>query len=239
MRLRPARSSSTTRPAASACASIQRVYQGYTIPPYYDCLIGKLIVYGRTRDECLQRLRRAVDEFVVDGMKTTLPLFQRLIRNPTSSPATTTSTGWRSFWRGTRRSTGHRCKPHPEPAISANLILSLSKDEVCGPWFEQRSPRGSDWGGHRESQMSKKPDPFAIELTPELIIRAYQAGIFPMAEDAGSPDLFWVSPEMRELPAARWISCLEEPAQAPAAAWLVDPGRHRFCGGHRGLRHGR
>jgi leucyl/phenylalanyl-tRNA--protein transferase len=45
--------------------------------------------------------------------------------------------------------------------------------------------------------MSKKADPFAIELTPELIIRAYQAGIFPMAEDANSPDLFWVSPQMR------------------------------------------
>lgn len=45
--------------------------------------------------------------------------------------------------------------------------------------------------------MTKKPDPFDIELTPELIIRAYQAGIFPMAEDADDPDLFWVSPEMR------------------------------------------
>ena len=58
------------------------VYQGYTIPPYYDSLIGKLIVFGRTREECLQRLRRAIDEFVVDGIKTTLPLFQRLIREP-------------------------------------------------------------------------------------------------------------------------------------------------------------
>ena len=58
------------------------VYGGYTIPPYYDSLIGKLIVYGRTRQECLQRLRRAVDEFVVDGVKTTLPLFQRLIKEP-------------------------------------------------------------------------------------------------------------------------------------------------------------
>jgi acetyl-CoA carboxylase biotin carboxylase subunit len=58
------------------------VYQGYSIPPYYDSLIGKLIVYGRTRPECLQRLRRAIDEFVVDGVKTTLPLFQRLIREP-------------------------------------------------------------------------------------------------------------------------------------------------------------
>jgi leucyl/phenylalanyl-tRNA--protein transferase len=47
------------------------------------------------------------------------------------------------------------------------------------------------------SAMSRKVDPFAIELTPELIIRAYTAGIFPMAEDAGSPDLFWVAPERR------------------------------------------
>jgi len=58
------------------------VYGGYTIPPYYDSLIGKLIVYGRTREECLMRLRRAVDEFVIDGIKTTLPLFQRLIKEP-------------------------------------------------------------------------------------------------------------------------------------------------------------
>ena len=45
--------------------------------------------------------------------------------------------------------------------------------------------------------MSRKSDPFDVELTPELIIRAYQAGIFPMAEDADSPDLFWVSPQRR------------------------------------------
>ena len=45
--------------------------------------------------------------------------------------------------------------------------------------------------------MSRKPDPFAVELTPELILRAYQAGIFPMAEDATSDDLFWVSPQLR------------------------------------------
>jgi acetyl-CoA carboxylase biotin carboxylase subunit len=58
------------------------VYTGYKIPPYYDSLIGKLIVHGRNRVECLMRLRRALDEFVVDGIKTTLPLFQDLINNP-------------------------------------------------------------------------------------------------------------------------------------------------------------
>ncbi len=58
------------------------IYQGYTIPPYYDSLIGKLIVHGRDRKECLQRLRRAVDEFIIDGINTTLPLFQDLLEEP-------------------------------------------------------------------------------------------------------------------------------------------------------------
>jgi acetyl-CoA carboxylase, biotin carboxylase subunit len=58
------------------------VYAGYKIPPYYDSLIGKLIVHGRTREECMMRLRRVLDEFVIDGVKTTLPLFQDLIENP-------------------------------------------------------------------------------------------------------------------------------------------------------------
>ncbi len=57
------------------------VYQGYTIPPFYDSLAGKLIVHGKTRDECLMRLRRALDEFVVEGIETTLPLFRELVRN--------------------------------------------------------------------------------------------------------------------------------------------------------------
>ena len=57
-------------------------YQGYVIPPYYDSLVAKLIVHGRDRTECLMRLRRALDEFVVDGIDTTLPLFQTLVRNP-------------------------------------------------------------------------------------------------------------------------------------------------------------
>jgi acetyl-CoA carboxylase biotin carboxylase subunit len=58
------------------------VYQGYTIPPYYDSLVGKLIVHGKTRPECLMRLRRALDELVLDGIETTLPLFRALVREP-------------------------------------------------------------------------------------------------------------------------------------------------------------
>ena len=57
------------------------VYAGYKIPPYYDSMVGKLIVHGRTRVECMMRLRRALDEFVIDGIKTTLPLFRELVGN--------------------------------------------------------------------------------------------------------------------------------------------------------------
>jgi len=57
-------------------------YAGYAIPPYYDSLIGKLIVHGRNRTEALMRLRRSLDEFIVDGVETTIPLFQRLMNEP-------------------------------------------------------------------------------------------------------------------------------------------------------------
>ena len=55
------------------------LYSGYRIPPYYDSLIGKLIVFGKTRTECLMRLRRSLSEFVIEGVDTTIPLFQRLL----------------------------------------------------------------------------------------------------------------------------------------------------------------
>jgi acetyl-CoA carboxylase biotin carboxylase subunit len=55
------------------------VYAGYTIPAYYDSLIGKLIVHGKNRNECMMRLKRALSEFVIDGIETTIPLFSALI----------------------------------------------------------------------------------------------------------------------------------------------------------------
>ena len=58
------------------------LYGGYSIPPYYDSLIGKLIVYGRDRNEALSRLRRALSELVVDGIDTTVPLFEALLNEP-------------------------------------------------------------------------------------------------------------------------------------------------------------
>src|SRR6266705_2741425 len=70
---RPARSCTTIRRAARASASI---------PPYYDSLVGKLIVHGKTRTESLMRLKRALDELIVEGIDTTLPLFRALVREP-------------------------------------------------------------------------------------------------------------------------------------------------------------
>jgi acetyl-CoA carboxylase biotin carboxylase subunit len=58
------------------------LYQGYEVPPYYDSLISKLIVHGKSRSECLMRLRRALDEYVIDGIETTIPLHQRLAVAP-------------------------------------------------------------------------------------------------------------------------------------------------------------
>jgi acetyl-CoA carboxylase biotin carboxylase subunit len=55
------------------------LYQGYVVPPYYDSLISKLIIHGKTRNECLMRLRRALEEYVIGGIETTIPLHQRLV----------------------------------------------------------------------------------------------------------------------------------------------------------------
>jgi acetyl-CoA carboxylase biotin carboxylase subunit len=56
------------------------LYAGYKIPPYYDSMIAKLIVYGRTREGCIMRLRRALEETVIEGVKTTIPLHQALLQ---------------------------------------------------------------------------------------------------------------------------------------------------------------
>ena len=58
------------------------IYAGYSIPPYYDSLIGKLIVHGRDREECIARLKRSLNEMVVGGIDTTIPLFQKLLQEP-------------------------------------------------------------------------------------------------------------------------------------------------------------
>jgi len=58
------------------------IFAGYSIPPYYDSLIGKLIVHGRDREECIARLKRSLNEMVIGGIDTTIPLFQKLLQEP-------------------------------------------------------------------------------------------------------------------------------------------------------------
>ncbi len=58
------------------------LYQGYKVPPHYDSLVAKLIVYSDTREECIQRVKRALKEFVIEGVETIIPLHQRLTVEP-------------------------------------------------------------------------------------------------------------------------------------------------------------
>jgi acetyl-CoA carboxylase biotin carboxylase subunit len=57
------------------------VYAGYSVPPYYDSMIAKLICKAQTREECIRKMQRALDEFVIEGIKTTVPFHQRLMLN--------------------------------------------------------------------------------------------------------------------------------------------------------------
>lgn len=58
------------------------LYAGYFVPPYYDSMVAKLIVYAPNRAEAISRLRRALGEFAVSGIQTTIPLHQRIVEDP-------------------------------------------------------------------------------------------------------------------------------------------------------------
>ena len=72
------------------------MYSGYAIPPYYDSLIGKLIVHADDREACLMRLNRALGEFAIDGVETTIPLLRNCCRMKISAPLIMTFTGWKN-----------------------------------------------------------------------------------------------------------------------------------------------
>jgi acetyl-CoA carboxylase biotin carboxylase subunit len=57
------------------------VYAGYTIPPNYDSMISKLIVVAQTREEAILKMKRALDEYIIEGVKTTIPFHQKLMEN--------------------------------------------------------------------------------------------------------------------------------------------------------------
>ena len=78
----PGRVSTFHAPGGLGVRMDSALYAGYAIPPHYDSLIGKLIVHGRSREEALARLRRALVELVIDGIETTVPLFHALLDEP-------------------------------------------------------------------------------------------------------------------------------------------------------------
>jgi len=77
----PGKISSFNTPGGPGVRVDTAAYGGYTVPPNYDSMIAKLIVHGKDRDEALARMGRALDEFVVEGIKTTIPLQQRIIKD--------------------------------------------------------------------------------------------------------------------------------------------------------------
>ena len=107
------------------------IYSGYRIPPYYDSLIGKLIVHGRDREEAICRMRRCLNEMVVGGIETTIPLFQDLLQQP-DILAGDYDIHWLERWikaqEAGSRGPGRRCgvvPPGVELVVLDALFLSL------------------------------------------------------------------------------------------------------------------
>jgi acetyl-CoA carboxylase biotin carboxylase subunit len=78
----PGRIQTFIQPGGPGVRIDSHVYPGYRVPPNYDSLIGKLIVHRRTREEAVIAMRRALDEFLIEGIKTTVPFHRRIMRNP-------------------------------------------------------------------------------------------------------------------------------------------------------------
>lgn len=77
----PGKITSLHKPGGHGVRVDTHIYAGYSIPPNYDSMIAKLIVVAQTRDECIVKMRRALDEFVIEGIKTTIPLHMQLMQN--------------------------------------------------------------------------------------------------------------------------------------------------------------
>ena len=77
----PGKITSLHKPGGHGVRVDTHIYAGYSIPPNYDSMIAKLIVVAQTRDECIVKMRRALDEFIIEGIKTTIPLQIQLMHN--------------------------------------------------------------------------------------------------------------------------------------------------------------
>ena len=77
----PGNITSLHKPGGHGIRVDTHIYAGYTIPPYYDSLVAKLISVAQTRQEAIAKMERALNEFIIEGIKTTIPLHQRIMKN--------------------------------------------------------------------------------------------------------------------------------------------------------------
>ena len=78
----PGKISNLNMPGGHGIRIDTHVYSGYTIPPHYDSMIAKLIATAQTRDEAINKMKRALDEFVIEGISTTIPFHRKLMDDP-------------------------------------------------------------------------------------------------------------------------------------------------------------
>ena len=78
----PGKISNLNMPGGHGIRIDTHVYSGYTIPPYYDSMIAKLITTAQTREEAINKMKRALDEFVIEGISTTIPFHRKLMDDP-------------------------------------------------------------------------------------------------------------------------------------------------------------
>lgn len=97
-------SSQRARLKAATCGGFgirvdSHIYQGYRIPPYYDSLIGKICVHGKTREQAMAKMRVALAELAVTGIKTNTPLHRDLFADAGFQKAASASTIWNTGWK--------------------------------------------------------------------------------------------------------------------------------------------
>ena len=146
------------------------VYQGYTIPPYYDSLVGKLIVHGKTRAECLMRLKRALDEFVVDGIETTLPLFRDAGAQPGHHRRRLSHPLARAVPR--RRRDGRltvRRRPSPAPSLHARRkqLATASQASRQAVGLRAETPN-AETSGAAVRAVDQRPEAYTIGMSGRI-----------------------------------------------------------------------
>ncbi len=182
------------------------VYSGYRIPPYYDSLIGKLIVHGRNRVECMMRLRRALDEFVVDGIKTTLPLFRDLVGNRDIANGDYDIHWLEKYLAETAIDAGRgrrMTRPFaPGYRIPTDLLLEGLRHRACFRWPKAPTTRRSSGFGRRCAASSRSMP----SMCRRACARRSRQGRFDIRIDTDFAGVIDACAEEREERRSTWIN---------------------------------